>query len=175
MRIDVNKIDEPISKVTAEFQPGEIDLGDEPIILKDKIRFEGSLEKHIYRVEIDGNIKAKAEINCGRCLAPLETELNFSFKSSFIPAEFETQEKEVEVTGDDLDVEFYNPDRGDEIDLAELVREQIILNLPQTTLCKPDCQGLCAKCGENKNEKNCDCSEREIDTRLKMLENLSRE
>jgi uncharacterized protein len=169
MRIEVDKIDEPVKKITAEFEPGEFDLGEEPVVLRDKIRFEGTLEKHIYRVDIEGSIKAKAEIICSRCIIPVETELTVSFKSSFVPAEFETQEKEIEVKGDDLDMEFYE---GDEIDLTELVREQIILNLPQTNLCRPDCRGLCEKCGINKNEKTCDCSEREIDPRLKVLENL---
>ena len=172
MLIEVSKIDEPVRKISAEFQPGEIELDEDGVVVRDKIVFEGSLEKHILRVDVEGNIKTKAETNCGRCLKLLETDLDISFKSSFVPAEFETSEKEVEVGGDDLDIEYYT---GDEIDLAGLVREEIILNLPRKVLCKADCLGLCAKCGINKNEKSCDCSEREIDPRLKVLENLGRE
>ena len=172
MLIDTSKIDETVGQIKAEFQPGEIESEDELLVLNDKIVFEGSLEKHIYRIDIEGSIKSKAEINCSRCLKPMETVLDIFFKSSFVPAEFETREKELEVGGDDLNIEFYE---GGEIDLAQLIREQIILNSPQTALCKPDCLGLCEKCGGNKNEKRCDCSEREIDPRLKVLENLTRE
>lgn len=172
MRIEIGKIDEPVHKIDAVFNPGEIELDEDAVNLKEEIVFTGSLEKHIYRIDVDGNIKTKIEVNCNRCLKPLETELDITFKSSFVPSEFESREKEVKVGGDDLDIDFY---QGDEIDLAQLTREQILLNLPQTVLCKPDCLGLCAKCGENKNEKKCDCSEREIDPRLKVLENLSRE
>ena len=172
MQIDIGKIDEAVGKIDAVFKPGEIELDEDAVNVKEEIAFTGSLEKHIYRIDIDGHIKTKIDVNCNRCLKPLETELDITFKSSFVPSEFESREKEVKVGGDDLDIDFY---QGDEIDLAQLIREQILLNLPQTVLCKPDCLGLCAKCGENKNEKTCDCSEREIDPRLKVLENLSRE
>ncbi len=175
MLIDISKIDETVGKIRAEFQPGEIEPEDELLVLKDKIVFEGSLEKHIYRIDIAGNIRAKAEISCSRCLKPMETGIDITFSSSFVPAEFETREKELEVRGEDLNIEFYNPDGDNEIDLGQLVREQIILSSPQTALCQPDCLGLCEKCGGNKNEKRCDCSEREIDPRLKVLENLTRE
>jgi uncharacterized protein len=172
MLIDTSKIDETVDEIRAEFQPGEIEPEDELLVLKDKIVFAGSLEKHIYRIDIAGNIKAKAEVSCSRCLKPMESEIDITFQSSFVPAEFETREKDLEVGGDDLNIDFYE---GDEIDLAQLIREQIILNSPQTVLCKPDCLGLCEKCRGNKNEKRCDCGEREIDPRLKVLENLTRE
>ena len=36
-------------------------------------------------------------------------------------------------------------------------REEIILGYPVKFLCKIDCLGLCPKCGQNLNEKKCDC------------------
>jgi uncharacterized protein len=172
MQIDLSQINEPVHRIDAVFRPDEIELDEEGIVFGDEIIFSGTLEKHIHRIDIEGNIKTKASVACGRCLKPLETQFDISFTSSFVPAEFETAETEVEVAGDDLNIEFYS---GDEIDLARLVREQIVLNLPQTFLCTPDCLGLCEKCGVNKNEKTCECIEREIDPRLKVLENLIRE
>jgi uncharacterized protein len=172
MLVDLNKISEPVHKIDGVFQPDEIVLDEDTMILRDRIEFKGTVEKHSYQIDIGGNIKGKAEINCSRCLKPLETELDISFTSSYISSEFESREKEIEISGDDLKVDFY---QSEEIDIAQLIREQIILNVPQTALCKLDCAGLCQICGENKNEKKCDCSEREIDPRFKVLENLSRE
>ena len=172
MLIDLNKIVDPVQPVEAVFQPDKINLDDDTMVLKDEIRFKGSVEKHSYRIDISGNIKGKAEVNCVRCLKLLETDIDISFVSSYVSSEYESREKEIQISGDDLDVDFY---QNEEIDLAQLIREQIILNAPQTALCKLDCAGLCQICGENKNEKKCNCSEREIDPRFKVLENLSRE
>jgi len=172
MLIDLNKINEPVHTIDGIFAPEEIGLDEEMMVIKDQIEFTGTVEKHSYQIDINGNIKGKAELNCSRCLKPLETQLDVSFTSSYVSSEFESREKEIEISGDDLNVDFY---QSEEIDLAKLIREQIILNTPQTALCKLDCAGLCQICGENKNEKKCDCSEREIDPRFKVLENLSRE
>ena len=172
MLIDLNQIEDSVHQLDAVFTPDEIGLDDGMITLKGEIKFEGAVEKHSYQIEIAGNIKGAAQINCGRCLMPVETAIDIPFKSSYVSSEYESHEKEIQIGGDDLDVDFY---QDETIHLAALVREQIILNVPETALCKPDCQGLCQKCGANKNEKKCNCSEREIDPRLKVLENLIRE
>ncbi len=61
------------------------------------------------------------------------------------------------------------------IDLAPLIRELTILELPIHPLCKPDCQGLCQECGTNLNEKECGCKIDEIDPRLAKLKELLEE
>jgi uncharacterized protein len=73
------------------------------------------------------------------------------------------------VRNDDLDVSIYD---GEKIDLTDLVREQILLDLPTQILCQEDCKGLCQKCGANLNEVNCNCEENEIDPRWSALKNL---
>jgi uncharacterized protein len=172
MIIDLDKITEASFPLDVKISAGEIDLGSEDVILKNDVELKGAIEKHIYEIDIAGNIKAAAEINCDRCLSPIQTTLEIPFKISYISSEYESSEKEMQIGGDDLDVDFYEDEK---LDLAKLVREQIILNSSKTALCKPDCLGLCQKCGANKNEKKCDCSEREIDPRFKVLENLTTE
>jgi uncharacterized protein len=43
------------------------------------------------------------------------------------------------------------PDSG-KIDLAPIVRDEMLLAFPISPLCRPDCRGLCPICGENLNE-----------------------
>ena len=43
------------------------------------------------------------------------------------------------------------------IDLDPDIREEIILDYPLSPLCKPECKGLCPKCGKNVNEGKCSC------------------
>ena len=40
---------------------------------------------------------------------------------------------------------------GDQIDLAPVVREYVLLDLPDAPLCRPDCAGICPSCGVDRN------------------------
>jgi uncharacterized protein len=46
------------------------------------------------------------------------------------------------------------------------------LSLPVKTLCKPDCKGLCPRCGENRNSQACHCDEGPNDPRWEALAGL---
>ena len=58
-----------------------------------------------------------------------------------------------------------------QLPLDELVKDDLILNLPAKTLCHPDCKGLCPHCGKDLNEGPCDCRTETIDPRLEVLKN----
>ena len=47
--------------------------------------------------------------------------------------------------------------RGNEIDLREPLREQLLLHLPEYVACREECRGLCPHCGANRNETECGC------------------
>ncbi|HEX8637491.1 MAG TPA: DUF177 domain-containing protein, partial [Pyrinomonadaceae bacterium] len=61
---------------------------------------------------------------------------------------------------------------NNKIDVAEIVREQILLNLPEPVYCRDDCKGLCPQCGANRNLIDCKCEEKEIDPRWAALKGL---
>jgi uncharacterized protein len=44
------------------------------------------------------------------------------------------------------------------LDLAPLVRDACILELPLAPLCSEDCRGLCPECGVNRNIEQCACA-----------------
>ena len=85
--------------------------------------------------------------------------------SSEIPAEADRT-----VGEEDLDTAFY---RDGVIDLRELVREQLYLQLPMKPLCQPECRGLCPSCGANRNVVACTCAQRPPDPRLAALRDLA--
>ena len=60
---------------------------------------------------------------------------------------------------------YYN----DTLDIADMVREYI---LAQKVVCQDDCRGLCPACGQNLNQKQCQCDLTEIDPRLAILAKL---
>jgi uncharacterized protein len=55
------------------------------------------------------------------------------------------------------------------IDLAPLVRELSLLDVPFNPVCRPDCLGLCIECGQNLNEGDCGCKTDDLDPRLAAL------
>ena len=47
---------------------------------------------------------------------------------------------------------------GDQLDLRPMVRELLLLEVPETPLCREDCAGLCPQCGVDRNETECGCT-----------------
>ena len=80
-----------------------------------------------------------------------------------------TQDAEVELGEEDVEVSYY---RDDAIDLAGLMREQFYLALPMKPLCTDDCKGLCPQCGTNRNVSQCSCTQGWVDPRLAALQAL---
>ena len=77
--------------------------------------------------------------------------------------------KETHLESSDLDTDVID---GNELDLAEVAREQIVLNLPEQVLCSEDCKGICPTCGTDLNEGECRCREDDIDPRWQALKEL---
>jgi uncharacterized protein len=72
--------------------------------------------------------------------------------------------------GDDLDSPYVD---GDELDLRGWARDALALALPTQIVCREDCLGLCAVCGENLNEAEPGhAHEREPDPRWAKLSEL---
>ena len=58
---------------------------------------------------------------------------------------------------DDIPIDELLETYGTEFDVRDLLKEQIILNMPVRLLCDPDCKGLCSVCGNDLNIQECDC------------------
>lgn len=107
-----------------------------------------TVDVDIFKVEdvltARGTIRAPYGFTCGRCLAErdrsLEIRLNWTLLSRQKQASDDlSTEEELEVTSDDLDVTFYE---GEEIDLEDLTREAIVLELDPAPQCDPEpCDG----------------------------------
>ena len=63
------------------------------------------------------------------------------------------------------------PENG-KINLAPVVREEMLLAFPISPVCQPDCNGLCPVCGENQNQNRCNHDDPDADLRLDALKTL---
>jgi uncharacterized protein len=80
-----------------------------------------------------------------------------------------------EATTVEEDVTLYTlePD-AEELDLRPILRERVILAVPDYPVCREDCRGLCPSCGANLNETDCNCAVAESDARWGPLLKLQR-
>lgn len=129
------------------------------------------------RLLVKAELSGEATLQCSRCLAPTTLPLDVSFEEEFIegaPAHEaeEDDEQETEVDAG-RSVTYYS---GDEIDLSETLRDNVLLELPMKPLCSEDCAGLCPGCGTNLNTGSCQCAEEThtVDPRLAALKDLLR-
>lgn len=111
-------------------------------------------------IELSAKLIVKYETVCDRCLKELEREMVLDIKCP-IAESLENMDND----------EYLIPENG-LIDLSELARENIILNLPLSHLCDENCKGLCTKCGADLNHGDCGCVRVEKDPRWSALEHF---
>ena len=125
----------------------------------------GIIENKNSFLKIIGTIDISLNSVCSRCLEETKIDLNITFSEEYYDGQAQQDISE----GDEKDFKYYT---GNEIDLQPLLIELLILEIPLNQLCKENCLGLCYKCGQNLNEKDCDCDKRQTDIRLLELEKL---
>ncbi|MBI2092784.1 MAG: DUF177 domain-containing protein [Deltaproteobacteria bacterium] len=128
-------------------------LGPERIGEDDVARLNLQLFKHEKDVTLIGGIILKFHPSCDRCLTIFQKQQQVPMHMILMPASVAEGKKDDNPT-DDEEVSFY---KGNEIDLSEIVKEQIILAQQMVNICKDDCKGLCPKCGKNLNNGACKC------------------
>jgi len=160
--------DEPLP-FNFKIAANEIDLDTEGVQIIGDIEVIGELRKNAAKTDVRGSIKAPVEIECTRCLTPVKRELDIVFDVDFIDRELFPDSKETHLESSDLETDVID---GNELDLTQVAREQILLNLPEQVLCREDCKGICPTCGNDLNEGDCTCSDDNIDPRWAALKDL---
>lgn len=169
MLIDLASVGTSPKKLKTEFAGSLIDLEGEGEVAGDA-SFDGQTFRDGQRVHISGMIAAEVGVECTRCLEPLKRKIEVAFDDVFVDSAHESRGSETELTVADMDEALVI---GGRIDLADVVREQILLALPEQVFCREDCRGLCPKCGGNRNLIDCNCEREEIDPRWAALKNLN--
>ena len=184
LRLTLNLMEFKVSELEREpiefdlaLPPGKVDLGDEA-------KQEGNLATsglaevlHEHRgpkdivadIRLRGKFAGRFEVPCARCVEPVEIPLESEFDLIFRPAVADTEPTERSITAPETEIGYY---QRDSLLLEDVLREQVLLSLPVRTLCKPDCKGLCPRCGQNRNSQDCSCDEGPSDPRWEALSGL---
>lgn len=108
-------------------------------------------------IVIDGEVRAPWSDSCRRCLAPAAGEVVCDVHELYQLTVSDPEAFEIV---------------GDQIDLTDMVRENLLLDAPVAPVCRPDCAGLCPVCGVDRNIAGCSCDTTVTDPRWDALTQL---
>lgn len=115
---------------------------------------------------LTGRLTYEQTLACTRCLAPRTESVDSPVQLLVVVRRTEPVPGDVELAEEDLGVLEID---SEVLDTAPVIRDQVQLEIPMRVLCRPDCAGLCARCGADLNAGPCDCPEREMDPRWQAL------
>lgn len=97
-------------------------------------------------VTLDAEADTVLHSVCGFCNTVFSEPFTFPIRERFVKAQLMAPEDE----------ESY-PFTGERLDLTKALTDNLLLHMPLTCICSPDCKGLCPICGVNRNLTACNC------------------
>jgi len=146
-----------LHRVTASetYAPGALDFQETKFRQAEPLAVSAEADLAGKEIRLRGHVSGALETACDRCLEQIRIPVELDFDLLYRPMDEIALEEEVEVVENELTIGFFS---GDGVNLADVVREQVLLSVPMKIVCRPDCRGLCPVCGVNRNDKECDCS-----------------
>lgn len=169
MRLELANLEDIGGKFAHDYEPGELTLEEERVELAEPPKTVGRIIREGTRVMIEGRVSAVTRIECDRCLKPITVPVNSQFRVAYVTPEVYQREPTPELGEEDLALSVFD---GEIVDVDEIVREQVLLEVPTYALCEENCKGLCPVCGVDRNQTDCKCQTKEVDPRWSGLENL---
>jgi uncharacterized protein len=109
---------------------------------------------------VQGKFSADTKLECVRCLREFNFSLNWDITDLYAFNKKSVSESELLV-----------PDDA-HLDLAPLVREYALLEIPISPLHDPACKGLCPECGQDLNIRDCGHRPEQSDSPFAKLKDL---
>ena len=119
---------------------------------------DGKITNNTKSLHFTAKITGRLQAHCARCRVTVFEDVEFSISEILV------RDEDADSTDEDIIVFS-----GHEVDIGDIVIDNFFLNASGKYLCKEDCKGLCPKCGQDLNIKECDCGDDEIDPRWEGL------
>ena len=142
-----------------------VDLSDllygESYPVSEPVLAEGTVRNTAGVLVMTGSLHTTIHGVCDRCASDFDRFVEFPLDVVLV----------TELSNEENEDEWVFPLEGDSADLEDIVRTVFVLNFGSKLLCKPDCNGLCCRCGKNLNDGPCSC-QKELDPRFAALRQL---
>ena len=129
--------------------------------VSEPVQASGSVRNTAGVLVMTGKINTTIHGVCDRCASDFTSDLEFPLDVVLV----------TELCNEENEDEWVFPLEGDSADLEDIIRTVFVLNMDSKLLCKPDCKGICCKCGKNLNHEACSC-QKELDPRFAALRQL---
>jgi len=177
MEFKVSELEREPVEFDLDLKPGAVDFGEEAEQVGGLATSGRAEVIHEHRgpreivpdIRLKGRFEGNFLVPCARCIEPVEIPMAAEFDLIFRPVGADSDAPERSITASETEIGYY---QGDSLSLDDVLREQVLLSLPVRTLCKPDCKGLCPRCGANRNQKPCACDQGPTDPRWEALSGL---
>ena len=137
--------------------------------LADRLEEHRGPRDFVEDIRIRAAVTGDFELLCARCLQSIPYPAALRFDLIFRPAGVDAEQGERAISEAETEIGYYEQSG---LVLEHVVREQVLLSLPERSLCKEDCRGLCPSCGSNLNEAACNCNHAMVDPRWNGLHAL---
>ena len=155
------------------WEPNGFDFADPGVTQKSPLVAQGFAELLPHtggEVRVHGRIQTDLETECDRCLGRAGFHIDVPFDLFYRPLESTSGVEEVAIDEGEAEMGFYELPG---LQLEDIVREQVLLQLPMQRVCSEACKGICPVCGANRNETNCSCQPPSGDDRWMALKDLN--
>lgn len=149
--------------ITIEMTAFKSRMGDFSIVEKTPLHLTLSNEG-VNKVKVSGYAEITQLMYCDRCLKEVPVKMVLDFSRTVASPDVDDSE-----VLDESDLGVMN---GYQIDIEVLVYNELLMNQPEKVLCKPDCKGICKKCGKDLNEGECGCDTFVPDPRMAVLQDI---
>ena len=165
LKLSLSAVSRASVRLQGELAPDDLVWNDSGVALVEPLRVELEAQSVGEGVLVRGELRGVLDGACRRCLKPVRVAIEDHVELLF---ESLTEEEEADLAG-----EVYPfPARGDELDLTMAIREQVLLRAPDYVVCSEDCQGLCPRCGADRNARECGCVPEEPSSPWDALKNI---
>ena len=169
MRIELASLEHGKRSFAHKYSAGELVLEDDRVSIVEPPAVSGEIRPKGQRLRVTGTVSGRVQVECDRCLKPVELAVDSKFDVEYVTAEDYQAQQALELTEADLNLSVFD---GEGLEIDELVKEELLLALPDQVICSEACRGMCAVCGVDKNSIDCECETREVDPRWSGLKEL---
>ncbi|MCI9199007.1 MAG: DUF177 domain-containing protein [Lachnospiraceae bacterium] len=114
------------------------------------------------KASVEGRMDLTLGMKCDRCLKAVPEKISLHFERQVAAPDEPVEEEE--------DSQIFM--EGYRLNIDSLIKNECFMNLPTKVLCKPDCKGICMKCGKDLNTGECGCDTFVPDPRMARIKDI---
>ena len=169
MRIELATLEQGKRSFAHKYLAGELVFEDDRVSIVEPPAVSGEVRQKGQRLRVTGIVLGSVQVECDRCLKPVGVAVDSQFDVEYVTTEDYQAQQALELTEADLNLSIFD---GEGLEIDELVKEELLLAVPDHVICGEACKGMCAICGVDKNSVDCECETREVDPRWSGLKQL---